>query len=726
MTLLSRVVSGLMKAPNTERPAMVPRSAGLAASVSASIGTSGSQLDHMQAYGAVGWLFATVNRIAQATAAAEWKLYRRRGADRLAIDSHPLLDLWESVNPYYTHAEFFETAQQHIDLAGETFWLLVRGPSGLPVEMWPLRPDRVKPIPHATDYIAGYVYQLGSDKIPLEPDDIIHIRMPSPLDPYRGMGPVQALMYDMESDKAAAQWTRNFFNNSAEPGGVIELETALSDDEYAKFVQRWGMQHRGVSNAHRVAILENAKWHDRKITQRDMEYSQLRRLTREIVTGAFGMPAALLGVSETVNRANAEAAEVMFSRWVIRPRLARIRASVNTRLAPMFGPDLMMDFTDPTPTDKAFALSEATSGYSSGLLTLNEARARLGEGEVDGGDEFQSPAGMNPFTLSHSGTSRSSVAVGGQAFTDIGAKYLHTLKAPADGGAEAAMAKRWAKRLGIERDAVIAHVAERWGGTTSASIKIELSDVSSYDWDWWAKYSDEMVEELSEAFEKSLLIAYPEMMTGEAQRLAGVYAETRGARLLRLDGDMNIANLTRARVNTLVAGTIERGDSLGTLSKSLRNDFAFSPKRARLVARTETATALGQGQQQAAKSKGFSEKSWVTQGDALVVDVCKVNEAVGWISMSDPFPSGIDTIPQHPNCRCTVLYRAKEVAEIDVAEGLEIDVEEGIAGSRGIVAEARCQQCGRLVGKHVNASATIACPRCRTIWAGQAADVTRG
>ena len=157
MTLLSRVVSGLMKAPNTERPAMVPRSAGLAASVSASIGTSGSQLDHMQAYGAVGWLFATVNRIAQATAAAEWKLYRRRGADRLAIDSHPLLDLWESVNPYYTHAEFFETAQQHIDLAGETFWLLVRGPSGLPVEMWPLRPDRVKPIPHATDYIAGYV-----------------------------------------------------------------------------------------------------------------------------------------------------------------------------------------------------------------------------------------------------------------------------------------------------------------------------------------------------------------------------------------------------------------------------------------------------------------------------------------------------------------------------------------------------------------------------------------
>ena len=87
----------------------------------------------------------------------------------------------------------------------------------------------------------------------------------------------------------------------------------------------------------------------------------------------------------------------------------------------------------------------------------------------------------------------------------------------------------------------------------------------------------------------------------------------------------------RLRVGQLVAETIEKGESLGTLQSKLRTDIGFSAKQARTIARTETATALGQGQKDAAKSQGRTEKRWITQGDALVAVECLGNEEQGWI-----------------------------------------------------------------------------------------------
>ena len=84
-----------------------------------------------------------------------------------------------------------------------------------------------------------------------------------------------------------------------------------------------------------------------------------------------------------------------------------------------------------------------------------------------------------------------------------------------------------------------------------------------------------------------------------------------------------------------------------------------------MVARTETATAQGQGAKGAAISQGRDEKHWVTQGDDAVEGECLENEAAGWIAMTDPFPTGLDTIPQHPNCRCNVRYRTTPESDVE-------------------------------------------------------------
>jgi len=653
---------------------------------------------NMERYADVGWLFSTVSRISQGVGANEWTLYRGTGDDRREVESHPVLDLWEQPNPFYGREEFLETCQQHLDLTGECWWLILRDSRGRPVELWPMRPDRIRPIPHPDEFIQGYLYVIGSERIPLDVDDVIFIRMPHPLNPYRGLGPVQALIYDLESEKYAGQWTRNFFVNNAEPGGVIELDQTMDDTAWERYITRWREQHKGVANAHRIAILEKGKWVDRKYTQRDMQMEQLRRLERDIILGAFGMPLAMLGISESVNRANAEAAEVAFSRWIVRPRLRRFRRALNRRLLPTYGPsDLTFDFRDPTPQDRDRDLLEARDGYATGILTLNESRGLLGYGEVDDGDEFKPTGGGLPFALSAKPPRRSFPVA------EFNGLILDAFDTKSVASQRRLIAQSWSDRLATESSALVAYLEQFKGIQTIGDFtkdlppvaKIEESDVNGYDWDWWSKYSDDTVAELEDLFELSIAEAYPEVEAAQAQVLASRYAQHRGAELLTVTGDANLVAYTRRRVGELVAQTIEEGRSLGELQGALQSDFAFSKDRASLVARTETATALGEGAMQAAIIQDQDEKQWVTQGDELVSVECRANEAAGWIKVGDPFPSGRSTIPQHPNCRCANTYRTAPVSDIDPLEGIGDEAAQAVEESRGTIQIMECP-CGYL------------------------------
>jgi HK97 family phage portal protein len=320
----------------------------------------------MQAFGAVGTLFSIVNRTSNATAQVDWRLYRKSVDGRRAtapstppkrteVTRHACLDLWNRPNPFMTGQEFREIFQQHIDLTGESDIVIARDPrSPLPLELWPVRPDRMTPVPHPTEFLSGWIYT-GPDgeQVPLGVDEVIQIKMPNPLDPYRGLGPVQALLVDLDSARYSAEWNRNFFLNSAEPGGIIEVDKRLEDDEFTELTTRWREQHQGVAQAHRVAVLEQGKWVERKFSQKEMQFAELRGVSREIIREAFGIHGHMIGISEDVNKANAEAGERSFSKWLVTPRCGRIKGMLNNKLLPLYGAQgLEFDHDQVEPPDR--------------------------------------------------------------------------------------------------------------------------------------------------------------------------------------------------------------------------------------------------------------------------------------------------------------------------------------------------------------------------------------
>lgn len=319
------------------------------------------------AYGSVGTLFAIVGQIGNAVSSVEWHLYRRTSQrdkkKRTELLNHGFMTVWDKPNKFYTGRLFRESVQQHLDLVGEGIFVL-NSVAGIIVEMWPVRPDRMQPVKHPTEFITGWIYT-GPDgeEVPLELDQVIQIKMPNPGDPYRGMGPVQAVLADIDAAKYSAEWNRNFFVNGARPGGIIKVDYKMGDDEFNAFVARWRQQHQGVANAHRVAVLENAEWQDTNFSMQDMQFVELRNLPRELIREAFAFPKPMLGTVDDVNRANAEASKEVMANHITIPRLARWRDIVNAFLLPRFanGKTLEVDYDDPTPVNHEAADRERTS-----------------------------------------------------------------------------------------------------------------------------------------------------------------------------------------------------------------------------------------------------------------------------------------------------------------------------------------------------------------------------
>lgn len=337
----------------------------------------------LQAMGGTGTLFAIVQLLSVGTSQHGWKLFRHNTDGRQRYSKHDLgsderveilphknqaAKLWNKPNPFMSGDQFREIGWQFMELVGEWYWVLNRGPNGtgIPLEIWPVRPDRMEPVPDRENFLAGWVYTSpDGEPIPLSVDEVIQVKYPHPSDPYRGMSAVQALLADIDAVKYSAEWTRNFFLNSATPGGIVQFAKRLTDDEFEEFTRRWREQHQGVARGHRVGILEQgAAWIPNTYTMRDMQFAELRNLGREVIREAYRIHQAMMGESTDVNRANAETAEEVHVAWHEVPRLRRMRSVLNYFYLDMFGASgqgVEFDYDDPQPSSANDANDELTA-----------------------------------------------------------------------------------------------------------------------------------------------------------------------------------------------------------------------------------------------------------------------------------------------------------------------------------------------------------------------------
>jgi HK97 family phage portal protein len=145
-----------------------------------------------RAYQNSTWVYVAVNRIAEAAALVPLHVRRRQGERHIESGRHPLENLLDAPNPYLSRFELFEQTVGMLELTGNAYWLLVGDAAGVPVEIWPLRPDRVHIVPDERRYVRGYVYELDGQRIPLDAVEVAHFKRWHPANDYYGLSALEA------------------------------------------------------------------------------------------------------------------------------------------------------------------------------------------------------------------------------------------------------------------------------------------------------------------------------------------------------------------------------------------------------------------------------------------------------------------------------------------------------------------------------------------------------
>lgn len=112
-----------------------------------------------------------------------------------------------------------------------------------------------------------------------------------------------------------------------------------------------------------------------------------------------------------------------------------------------------------------------------------------------------------------------------------------------------------------------------------------------------------------------------------------------------------ITDTIRNDIREAVATSLQLGEDQQGLLRRLKKTIK-NPKRAELIARTETVNAYQRGLLTAGIEGGAVGKEWETRG---ANDICVDNANEGPIPITQRFFSGHLTPTAHPNCRCGLI-----------------------------------------------------------------------
>ena len=605
------------------------------------------------------WVYAAASVRARAASAVELCIYV---GDEM-LDVHPFLDLWERPNDLLHGSSFRQATYLQVYLTGNSFWYIADNNFGVPGALVGLNPAAMKVVPGKTRFIDGYEYVTGSGAtIRFTPEQIVHIKTPNPANPYYGMGIVAAAASAIDISAYIHDYAIATFRNHSVPAAWIKLSPDTPPGERRKVRQLIEQGFKGVANGNRTLISGDAieSITPLALNPTDLAYLAGAEFTRDEVFAMFGVHRSMVGMADDINRANAEAGEYTFAKWVVSADLDLLQDPINSMLLPRFDPKLRAEFENPVPQDMVARATVANAGLTAGALTRGQWASEVEMPAPE--DEGDADAYLVPFsaTVTPAGEAPVPQAPAAPALPESlpapKAKGLTERKSAVRGlGAryvaphEARLARDMASYFEEQRRRVVGHVRN------------SRKDQAVNEADERRKLAKRIVAFISAAW--SAGYSY-------LADVAGVTVELDGAARAEIESR---AMLAAERITTTTSGAVDRTLAelgaeapLSDVVNALDQLFsAAASVRAPLIGRQETSGAFHRATNFGMRLGGIGYKAWVTAGDDAVEETCAGNEDDGVIAADDLFSSGDAEPPtgDHFGCRCVLLpVAASEVA----------------------------------------------------------------
>lgn len=349
---------------------------------------------HTEAYGgreAIDTVWECVNMYANTAAHADY--YFERDDRRLVSNPRSpdykglgystadpdLVTLFKYPNRREDYSALLKLSIIDLLLAGEFFWFKNRV-NGLeqPKELYRVAPSLVDVIPGRVAP-EGYWYNPPNDE-PMRwaPEEVIHVKLPNPHDPWRGLGMISANPTLFDTALGLDEAIRQYYEQGTRLTGVLESDRSIPKTTWDKIKREFVNLYSGRMNAYKVALLERGlKFQSISGNADEAQFSTAQGDVFDRIARVFSVPTPLLGdVGGSTDRQAVREAQRIFDNKVMRPFLDSLQAAISAQLTvPAWdGVEWCIEYEYVMPIEDKLSLA---TQMASGPVTVREWRAQI-------------------------------------------------------------------------------------------------------------------------------------------------------------------------------------------------------------------------------------------------------------------------------------------------------------------------------------------------------------
>ena len=255
---------------------------------------------------------------------------------------------------------------------GNAYWLLGdRDELGYPRQAVLLATDAVQ-IQTTLDgavveyHVAGQTYSA---------EDVLHVRGLTMPGMVRGMSVIEHHRRTLGLAIAGEECAANVYDSGGLPVGVLEVDADITRDEADALKAGW-TEKNGGRNRTPAVLANGVRYKPLSFTPADLELIDGRRYSAGQVCTLFGVPHHMVGVAgasgNSLTYANVNQDSIQFTRYTLRPWLARVEQALSTLLPRDDEARFVLD--DLLRADTLERFQAYQIGVAAGFLTVDEVR----------------------------------------------------------------------------------------------------------------------------------------------------------------------------------------------------------------------------------------------------------------------------------------------------------------------------------------------------------------
>ena len=577
-------------------------------------GQSTDESKQPEAYRNIVWVYRAVSLLANNMASVPLGFFQvKNDGSEVPITSHEFDLILKQPNKFQTASSFKIESFSRLLLQGELFWELTLDSrnrvQGIYAD-W--RSDEVRIKGDNKELITAFI---RNNRV-FTPEEVFYIKFFNPFSVRRGASPLFAIRNSIDLDLSAVDYNKNFFKNGMQFSGVFSTDRVLTAKEADRLNESIRQKWSSKKNMHKPGLM----WGGLKfqplndMSLKDADFIELRKMNREEIAGAYGVPLEVLGLGKNTFENLKFARRLLWTETII-PLMNQFVEMINVFLVPRLtntpGIILKADFSkiEALKEDRAKKREDYVQGFKNAAITPNDMRT-----DVFGKKPIEDPAMDSTYLPAN--------------IVPVASKSAKALKINIPD--KAARDKLWhdkVKRLDKFEKSFIAKLKtyfRKQEKDVIAKLKKQLRRKGSelvetrtvFDLKKWIKELEVIgAAELAKVFKDvvdTLNVTDSGVILNDP-----VILDALGKRVIKFSKSINDTT-SRQIAKQLVEG-FKNGEGLEQLSARIQTVFeAATESRAALIARTEVFGASNFSTQMVFERVGIQTKVWLTSRDARV------------------------------------------------------------------------------------------------------------